>query len=200
MSRPRRRRLHHYAHILSQLKPRFIGETLVPGELAVFVPDEEALCYVNDRKVLHHLALQYLPAEPTVTHAVFTLDILGGIHDVRLHDDHERLELEEIARMHTGALCDFPLPTGLVYVERSDAPRHIGPARWQQLENLHRHQLFLTDVLIVAPADRIVWSAAEHYGPDPFAPEIAEERRLDVQAARVRERLGIDTLSHKRAS
>lgn len=196
MSRRRRRRSHHYAHVLSQLKPRLIGETLVPGELAVFVPDEEALCYVNDRKVLHHLALDNLRAEPTATHVVFTLDILGGIHDVRLYDDHERLELEEIARIHTGALRDFPLPTALVYVERSGTPRHIGPARWQQLQNLHRHQPFLTDVLIVAPADRIVWSAAEHYGPDPFAPELDEERRLDVQAARVRERLGLPPAPH----
>ena len=51
---------------------------------------------------------------------------------------------------------------------------------------------FVVDVLVASPEDHLVFSYAQRFGPDPWSPEMAERCRIDVQAAELRQKLGLD--------
>jgi hypothetical protein len=121
-----------------------------------------------------------------------TLDVLGGVHDSRLYDEDEELSLFEVADIEREALSAFLLPLCTIYVERGTIFPVDAEARWDELRRRHRDSPFLVDVLVVSPADHLIWSYAQRFGPDPWSPEMAERCRIDVQAAEIRRKLGLD--------
>lgn len=192
-SRHGRARARRYERILAHLPSRNVDGVEVPPELTMLLPDTEPMCRLNLRAGVNEFTRRLLQQEPTVQFAVLTLDILGGLHDVRLCDD-THMTLEEIAEITNEVLRVFPLPTSLVYIERSATPRSIGPARWRALNDAHTFPALLADVVLAVPERDVFWSAAEQYGPDPFDDDVLGLRRLDVQAGHVRAAMGLDRL------
>jgi len=127
MSRSRRRRAHHYRHAFDHLPPRFVGNRLIPPEIAVLLPDEAPMRYFTCRAELHDIVRLALRVEPDASHAGLTFDVLGGLHEIRVHDGGA--SLEAVVAEHAEVLRDFPLPTCVVVAERVAAPASIGPAR-----------------------------------------------------------------------
>ncbi|MDZ4825394.1 MAG: hypothetical protein SGJ13_02895 [Actinomycetota bacterium] len=193
-NRQRRARARRYERILAHLPARMVDGVDVPPELAMLLPDTEPMCRLNLRAGVNELTRRLLARYPTVQYLVYTLDILGGVHEVHRAEDVDAFTLEELADLHNDMLRDCLQPRSLVYVERTPSPRSIGPARWRALADSHTFPVLPADVVLAVPERDVFWSAAEQYGPDPFDDDVLGRRRLDMQAGHVRAAMGLDAL------
>jgi hypothetical protein len=80
----------------------------------------------------------------------------------------------------------------LIYFKRGIHTPADAEARWDELARIHRQPPFVVPVLVASPEDHLVFSYAQRFGPDPWSPKMAEQFRIDVQAAALRQKLGLD--------
>jgi len=185
----RSRRARGYQRVFAALSPRVVGGRPIPPELTLLLPDEQPITYVTCRERLHDLVASTFDVEPAAAHAAYTFDVLGGLHDIRVHAAAD--SLEAVVDAHCDVLREFPLPTCLAVAEQVASPSAIGPARWESLRRRCDLPVTLVDALRVAPASRVVWSAAAQYGPDAFAADPTGDLTLEVQARRIRAAVGL---------
>jgi hypothetical protein len=192
MSRSRRGVARRRKRQLANPPQRYINGEPIPPELMELVPEQAAISYLNGRATLDPVAFALFGSEPTVRQLALVTDVLGGVHDFRVYEEHQDLTLHQVARLEHATFRSYPLPLGMIYIERGTGLPQDAEARWDDLQRQHCNSPFLVDVLVVSPDDHLIWSYAQRFGPDPWSLETAARSRIDVQAAEIRSTLGRD--------